>query len=105
MSSCIKRGWGQNRVQITSVWKINITIVRTLFSVSMASYQPKYMGFSQIPNFHFFQFFKNPKGGPFALKKSNFLSGAPRGNPGVPKIGYLVKTHIFGLVGSHTDTK
>ena len=80
-------------------------IVRTLFRVSMASYQLKYMGFSKIPNFHFFQIFKNPKGGPFALKKSNFLSGAPRGDPGVPKIGFLVKTHIVGLVGSHTDTK
>ena len=45
------RGWGQNRVHPPSVRKINITIVRTLFSVSMASYQPKYMGFNQIPNF------------------------------------------------------
>ena len=63
-----KRGWLKNRVQIPSWRKINITIVRTLFSVSMASYQPNYIFFNQKPNFHFLNFFKNPKGGPFELK-------------------------------------
>ena len=47
----LQRGWGQNRVHPPSVRKINITIMRTLFSVSMASYQPNYMGFNQKPNF------------------------------------------------------